>query len=197
MDRFILHFLTKWLNSENRLPLVLRGARQVGKTWTVRELAKQTNKQLIEFNFEKNPNHKTLFNSNDVNQVMLNIESLKETVINSQSILFLDEIQAAPELLSKLRWFAEDAPDLAVIATGSLLDFTLAKYQYSMPVGRINCVHLEPLSFEEFLMAYKIIQRIYYCWGGLPRAVSSWVSNNSLTELNKIHHDFSLISGEM
>ena len=127
----------------------------------------------------------------------------------------MDEIQAALELLSKLRWFAEDAPDLAVIATGSLLDFTLAKYQYSMPVGRINYVHLEPLSFEEFLMAYnkkKLVEYInnisfetkipeavhlqliklfkeYIIVGGLPRAVSSWVSNNSLTELNKIHHD--------
>jgi predicted AAA+ superfamily ATPase len=65
--------------------------------------------------------------------------------------LFLYEVQAAPELLSKLRCFAEDAP---VIATGSLLDFTLAKYQYSMPVGRMNYVHLELLSFEEFSMAY-------------------------------------------
>jgi len=126
------------------------------------------------------------------------ILSIQQQVNSSLNIIpKRHEIQAVPELLSKLRWFAEDAPDLAVIATGSLLDLTLAKYQYSMPVGRINCVHLEPLSFEEFLMAYKIIQRIYYCWGGLPRAVSSWVSNNSLTELNKIHHDFSLISGEM
>jgi uncharacterized protein len=216
MYRQAIQYLQKWLEDPDRLPMVIRGARQVGKTWSVRDLAQKTGKYLLELNFEKKPSHRSLFDSNDPQQILLNLESLTGQSINiADSILFLDEIQAAPELLSKLRWFAEDMPELAVIAAGSLLEFTLGEHEFSMPVGRISYLHLEPLSFEEFLLArdknklqeylnhfsmeMKIPDAIhqqllqlfkeYVIIGGLPKVVSSWVSSQSLEKANRIQHE--------
>ncbi|HBI21410.1 MAG TPA: AAA family ATPase, partial [Legionella sp.] len=129
----------------------------------------------------------------------------------------LDEIQAAPELLSKLRWFAEELPQLPVVAAGSLLEFTLVNYPYSMPVGRIGYLHLEPLSFEEFVLAqgkdklYDFIHAIilstahqiplplheqlmtlfkeYLIVGGMPAAVASWIEGRSLEKVGQIHYN--------
>ncbi len=216
MQRTASKFLQEWLASTARKPLVMRGARQVGKTWLVRELAKQNDLELIELNFEKNPSYKSLFASNEVGEIMTAIAARQNKQVDiKKSILFLDEIQIVPELLAKLRWFAEDLPELAVIATGSLLDFVFEAHDFSMPVGRINYFHLDPLSFEEFLMAnhneqlvkyldsYQITQEIpdalheqlllllrnYFLVGGLPAAVNAWVSSNSLITVNQVQQD--------
>lgn len=213
-DRSI--FLINWLNSTERKPLVIRGARQVGKTWIIRELAQSQKRQLIELNFEKRPDIQTLFHSNDPNEILANIAAFSgKTIEPSTSILFLDEIQTVPQLLAKLRWFAEDMPQLAVIAAGSLLDFALAEHQFSMPVGRISYLYLEPLSFEEFLDAtenhnlrsyiknyewnteipdvihIKLITLIkeYLLVGGMPSAVLSWITKKDPNTLNQIQHD--------
>jgi uncharacterized protein len=116
-------FLIDWLNSTKRKPLVARGARQVGKTWLVRDLANLQKRQLIELNFERRPNLKTLFSSNEPKEIIANISALTGQKIHPQkAILFLDEIQVAPQLREKLRRFAErDMPELPVIAAGSLL----------------------------------------------------------------------------
>jgi predicted AAA+ superfamily ATPase len=194
----------------------MRGARQVGKTWMVRELARLSGKDLIELNFEKRPNWRNFFVSNDPKDILLNLESeFNRSILPEKTLLFLDEIQAMPELLSKLRWFFEDMPQLAVIAAGSLLEFTLADYEFSMPVGRINYLHVEPLSFEEFLMAQgqaklyeflvswqwntTIVSPIheklmgyvkeYMLIGGMPEAVASWQSDHSLELVEQIHHN--------
>jgi len=209
-------FLVDWLNSSTRKPLIIRGARQTGKTWLIRDLATSTSKQLIELNFEKRPDLESLFASNEPNEIIINITaSLGKTIEPSNSILFLDEIQAAPSLLAKLRWFAEDMPELPVVAAGSLLDFALAEQEFSMPVGRIGYTFLEPLSFEEFLDAlrhhelrkflrsYQLnkdipsaihtqlssIVKEYLIVGGMPAAVSSWSSQNNLEALSQIHFD--------
>jgi predicted AAA+ superfamily ATPase len=216
MRRKALTYLQQWLSSNDRKPIVIRGARQVGKTWLIRELAKVSNKQLIELNFENTPQFASLFVSNDPQKIITNIESaLNCRIIPEQTILFLDEIQAMPELLSKLRWFYEQLPQLAVASAGSLLEFTLAEHKFSMPVGRISYLHLEPLSFEEFLLAkqenklYEYIQSFqwqdvipelihhkllelfkqYIIIGGLPTAVASWIKNNSLPEVDQLHHE--------
>jgi len=216
MERKYLPFLRNWLKSADRQPLVIRGARQVGKTWLVRYLAKDQNKHLIEINFEKEPKMATFFKSNDPKQILLNLGSfLGEMIDPQQSLLFLDEIQAAPELLAKLRWFAEDLPNLPVIAAGSLLDFVLEEHTFSMPVGRIGYMYMEPLSFEEFLVAGnhktllhfletfqldteipealhdKLISlfKEYMVVGGMPAAVASWGVRRSLTEVNQIHRN--------
>jgi len=215
MQRTCMNFLWQWLESDDRKPLVIRGARQVGKTWAVNELARSTNRTLIELNFEKKPEYISLFSSNDPRQIILNLSSFAGEIDTQKSILFLDEIQAAPELLAKLRWFAEDMPELPVIAAGSLLEFVLAQHTFSMPVGRINYMHLEPLSFEEFLQAknkngllgyikkYQLETSIpiavhdelmnvfkeYIIVGGMPQAVNNWVTKNSLMNVDRIHND--------
>src|SRR3990167_5698291 len=125
MFRFALPYLQDhWLSSPHRKPLVIRGARQVGKTWLVEQLAKLTHKTLIEFNLEKKPEIADLFNSNEPQQILMHLSSVYGQKIDiQQSILFLDEIQSTPNLFAKLRWFAEDMPELPVIAAGSLLEF--------------------------------------------------------------------------
>lgn len=209
-------FLIKWLHSKERKPLVIRGARQVGKTWIIRELAQSEQRQLIELNFEKRPEIQTLFESNDPTEIIANITAfVGKTIKPSESILFLDEIQVAPQLLAKLRWFAEDMPELPVIVTGSLLDFALTENPFSMPVGRISYLYLEPLSFEEFLEAIgnqrlreyiknfnwnvKIpdaihlqlikLVREYLIVGGMPSSVSSWAEKKDPNTLNQIQYD--------
>ncbi len=217
MKRSCISFLDEWLDSPNRKPLVIRGARQVGKTWIVRDLVKRHKLQLIEINFEKTPQFASLFSSNDSKQILLNLSAVwVESIDPNKSLLFLDEIQAAPELLAKLRWFAEDLPELAVIAAGSLLEFVLENHSFSMPVGRIRYMHLEPFSFEEFLQAHNKESLINYLtsfsWGtedipsaihetfmsfikeyiivgGMPAAVASWIKHRSLQEVNQIQHD--------
>lgn len=216
MKRALLEYLTTWLVASGRKPLIIRGARQVGKTWLVRHCAEQSGKQLIELNFEKQPQYASLFNSNDVRQILSNLNAISGQKIDPQHcLLFLDEIQAVPQLLSKLRWFAEDLPQLPVIAAGSLLEFVLAQHAFSMPVGRVSYMHLEPLSFEEFLLAndkqslydyvvsYEFNVEIpivihqqlmtlfkeYLFIGGMPAAVSSWVVERSLNKIGQIQND--------
>ena len=209
-------FLIHWLNSNTRKPLIIRGARQVGKTWLIRDLANLQERRLIEINFEKRPDLESLFSSNDPKEIIINIAaSMGSRIELSKTILFLDEIQAAPHLLEKLRWFAEDMPELPVIAAGSLLDFTLAKHEFSMPVGRIGYMYLEPLSFEEFLDAvgqhelraylenfewnlnipaaiHSLLMKAikeYLVVGGMPAAVSSWATEKVPNAVKQIHFD--------
>lgn len=216
MQRTLLPFLQDWLLEEDRKPLVIRGARQVGKTWLVRNLAKISGKQLIEINFEKNPSQASLFNSNDPRQILLNLSTILNRDLEPEHcLLFLDEIQAVPQLFSKLRWFYEDLPELAVVAAGSLLEFVLSDNSFSMPVGRISYMYLEPFSFEEFLLAndkknlseylasFDMNNEIpvaihgqllslfkeYTFIGGLPAVVKSWVNQRSLNKINQLHQD--------
>src|SRR6185312_4732622 len=106
--------------------------------------------------FEQNPAHASFFTPNDPQQMLVYLSTVYNQKLDPENcLLFLDEIQAVPQLFSKLRWFAEDLPQLPVVAAGSLLEFVLADHLFSMPVGRISYMHLEPLSFEEFLLAHE------------------------------------------
>lgn len=156
MIRKDLPALQRWLHSPDRIPLVLRGARQVGKTWLVRDLARSSSLQLLELNFERNPEYIRLFSTNSPHAIYDQVCLLLDKNIRpTQALLFLDEIQAAPEILAKLRWFAEEMPQLPVIAAGSLLEFALASMTHSMPVGRIRYGFLGPLDFLEYLQAHQ------------------------------------------
>jgi predicted AAA+ superfamily ATPase len=211
MYRKALSYLNdNWFKDTNRKPLILRGARQVGKTWLAREFAKQKELTLVELNFERNPELKSLFQSNDPRVVLRDIESYTGISIKLESsLLFLDEIQDAPEVLSKLRWFYEEIPELPVIAAGSLLEFVLSDHSFSMPVGRISYLYVEPLSFEEFLLAldeYQLLNYIktielpfnipdaihqklwglfnLYCFvGGMPACVVKWIETKTLLDI--------------
>lgn len=216
MIRFSSTALDLWFNNTNRKPLVVRGARQTGKTWLVRDFARRNHLDLIELNLEKFPHRADLFSENDPQKTLKNIEADLGVKISLQSsCLFLDEIQTTPELFAKLRWFREEMPELPIIAAGSLLEFALSKAQYSMPVGRITYFYLEPMSFLEFVLAsgnealYQKLNefgiqtlmpqtlhakcmdlyRQYCLIGGMPEAVQTWLDTNDLLACMKVQHD--------
>jgi len=147
--------LSRWADNSNRMPLVLRGARQVGKSWLVRTWGTQRFGRVVEVNLERRPESAACFTDNDPQAVLqrLEVQLGQRIPADGSALLFLDEIQAVPEVLAKLRWFAEEMPQLPVIAAGSLLDFALAEHRFSMPVGRISYLHLEPMGFLEFCHA--------------------------------------------
>jgi predicted AAA+ superfamily ATPase len=216
MKRTSMGILSQWLGESNRQPLVMRGARQVGKTWLVRELAKQHGLRLVEINFERAGSEVTgMFRAKDPRAVVRGLELMTGHGIDPGStLLFLDEIQAMPEVLANLRWFAEELPTLPVIAAGSLLDFVLAEHTFSMPVGRIAYHHLEPMTFVEFLEAAGEAQlllettrwtpdagmhpvaharlsecyRDYLVVGGMPAVVHRWIDGRSMLECAQIQH---------
>jgi predicted AAA+ superfamily ATPase len=154
LHRSELDVLVRWLNKPNRKPLVMRGARQVGKSTLVRQLAMLSNRFCLELNFERKPELSDFFLDKDPKKIIEKLSVYaKRTLDPSTTLLFLDEIQATPKILETLRYFYEEYPEFPVIAAGSLLDFVLEAPEFSMPVGRIEYFHLGPLSFEDFLIA--------------------------------------------
>ena len=154
MIRHYLNELEQWKKRLTRKPLVIRGARQVGKTWLVREFARTNFQNLVEINFDETPESESLFQTNNVNEIVQLIEAEKGiNIIPGETLLFLDEIQSAPKVLPALRYFYEKIPELHIIVAGSLLGFLLSESQFPMPVGRIEFMFLGPLSYEEYLMA--------------------------------------------
>ncbi len=153
MKRFIDTHLLQWKQDPRRKVLLLRGARQVGKTYSIRELGK-TFPYYVEINFDETPAIKELFtHSLSVQQIIERLAVVRGTPINpGETLLFLDEIQACPEALSALRYFQEKLPALHVAAAGSLLEFTLSEIP-SMGVGRLHSLFMYPLSFLEYLSA--------------------------------------------
>lgn len=218
MKRIFSDFLIAWLASERRKPLIVRGARQVGKTWLVRELAKASGRTLLEVNFDRHPEYARIFREEgsgprrwlDDLALRTGVEAPLEEVI-----LFLDEIQTAPEVLAKLRWFAEEMPELPVVAAGSLLEFALRDFEYSMPVGRVSFAFVEPMSFPEFLQAHgqeRLLQRLadwspglslgdaphamalefydrYLMTGGMPEVVAADAADAQAHECRRLQRD--------
>lgn len=172
MHRYALEYLEeKWFVDPSRKPLILRGATKTGKTWLAREFAKRKELEFIAINFEISFRLKSLFESDDPKVVLKNIEVLSNISINPEkSLLFLDGIQLAPEVLSKLPLFYKNVPELPIIAAGSsLLEFILPDrslilpyHSLSLPVECISCLYIEPLSFEEFLLAMNEHQLLNY-----------------------------------
>jgi uncharacterized protein len=216
MKRTAEGVLAAWAAQKDRKPLVLRGARQTGKTWLVRQFGAQFRGDLAHVNLEREPDLAACFAPNDPVAILGLLEArIRRTITPGKTVLFLDEIQAAPEILGKLRWFAEELPSLHVVAAGSLLDFALADHVFSMPVGRITFGHLEPMTFAEFLVAageerlLKAIRactpdtgvspalhprllelvRSYTLVGGMPAAVADWIESRSFARTAEIHRD--------
>lgn len=198
------------------MPLVLRGARQVGKTWLVRELARERGLDLVELNFERETGLARHFKSNDPRAVLAELSlALGRDLRPEGALLFLDEIQAAPEIFAKLRWFAEELPDLPVIAAGSLLDLSLGDRRHGVPVGRVSYLHVEPMGFAEFLRAHgrtPLLETLsrwtparrlpaaaheqgsawfhrYSMVGGMPAAVSADVSGASPRDVRTLQRE--------
>lgn len=147
--------LDAWFGGAARKPLILRGARQVGKTWLVRDWAEQHFDTVAEANLERRPELQACFVESDPRATLRRLEVLLGRPIptDGSCLLFLDEIQASPQVLARLRWFAEELPELPLVAAGSLLDFALRSPDVSTPVGRITFMHLEPMGFHEYCRA--------------------------------------------
>ena len=150
--------LQKWYSKNRRKPLIIRGARQVGKSTLVRNFAKSQAIDLFEINLERHKNLEFIFKESNTKEVLkeLSFAIGKGSIKTENSLLFLDEIQATPSAIPLLRYLYEDYPNLAILCAGSLLEFTLADHSYSMPVGRVEYMYLQPMSFSEFLLAHNI-----------------------------------------
>lgn len=213
IKRKALDILENWKTDTARKPLVLRGARQVGKTSLVREFAKSY-EQYIEINFDETPEKLSYFKNRNIEDTIKFIEAEQNIKITkSLTLLFFDEVQEAPDVLPMLRYFYEKRPDIHVIVAGSLLEFILTDHNFSMPVGRIDYYFLGPLSFEEYLggakqsglleliSSYRISDEIpealhlkimnfhreYSLIGGMPEAVSRWFQTEDFLEVQKVH----------
>ncbi len=207
--------IKNWCNQTIRKPLVIRGARQVGKSTMVRQVAKGLGVPLWEVNLERFPDLDEAFGSFDVARILQEI-SLRlnlRGVGRGPGILFLDEIQAAPKALAALRYFHEDRPDIPVISAGSLLELTLSKAKLSMPVGRIEYLWMGPMTFFEFLKARSEdllletlrgfrrdeafpaaaherllpLLREYLLVGGMPEAVARFAESRDPVEAVEVH----------
>ncbi|MBI4422451.1 MAG: ATP-binding protein [Elusimicrobia bacterium] len=188
-----------WFDRRPRKPLIIRGARQVGKSTLVTAFARSRGIPLHVVNLERHPELDKIFRTLDIPRILRELDAILGRN-PAGGLLFLDEIQAAPGALQALRYFHEQMPDLPMVAAGSLLDFALSEASFSMPVGRIQYRHLRPLTFEEFLAAMSLeplrdrlrgfsasapqdlpleahaqlveAQRMYLFTGGMPEAVS-------------------------
>ncbi len=212
LRRLIDVWLRKWKADPARKSLLLRGARQVGKTYSVRHLG-ETFDELVEINFEMEPRYLRVFDR-DLNpkRIIQDLRLLtKKKIRPGYSLLFLDEVQQAPKAISELRYFHELMPELHVAAAGSLLDFVLE--QVGIPVGRVASLHMYPMSFLEFLVAVDhsvLAQAVmnneptvpldtplhdelmhllgrYIAVGGMPEAVNLWIESSDLGRCEERH----------
>ena len=210
MKRTAINELYKWKESENRKPLIMLGARQVGKTWLMREFAREAYKNSVYVNFEDNEILKELFmNDFDIQRIVGAIQWSTGGTVDENTLIILDEIQEAPRGITALKYFAENAPQYHVIAAGSLLGIAMHRND-SFPVGKVDFMHLYPLSFFEFLDAVgesrmvdllrakdwelitafrtKFEERLrqYYFVGGMPAVVSSFVGDRNPEKVRTI-----------
>jgi len=154
MKRDISKYLCEWKNENNRRPLLLRGARQTGKTFVVNEFGKNEFNSYILLNFERNPEFKDIFTSNSPKDIIEKIALYTGKKVEiGKTLLFFDEIQECPQAIVSMRYFFEETPELHIIGAGSLLEFTLHSENFKLPVGRIQYLFMFPLSFAEFLDA--------------------------------------------
>lgn len=154
MKRDIDIELSQWVTSETRIPLLLRGARQIGKTFTIKKLAETHFKNIVEINFELEPFYIDCFQSLDPKHITTLITDISRKKISpGETLLFLDEIQNCPRAIMALRYFKELMPALHVIGAGSLLEFAINDEHFSMPVGRVQYMYMKPLSFREYINA--------------------------------------------
>jgi len=154
MDRAISTQLVSWKQQVRHMPLLVRGARQVGKTFVIEDFGGKHFKDVVTLNFELNPEYQDCFGSLEPQKICNAIYLATGKAIKpTETLLFFDEIQACPKAISSLRYFKEQMPELHVIGAGSLLEFALNDEKLSIPVGRIQYLYMGPLSFHEFLTA--------------------------------------------
>ncbi|MDP2887843.1 MAG: AAA family ATPase, partial [Bacteroidota bacterium] len=156
MERKIEKQLITWKQSSGRMPLVVSGARQVGKTYTILSFGKTHYRNLAYFNFENNTELNNIFEKDLSPERIIRELSAKsgESLLEGETLIFFDEIQACERALTSLKYFCEEAPSFHIIAAGSLLGVAFNRNKYSFPVGKVDRLNLFPLDFEEFLWAF-------------------------------------------
>lgn len=210
MKRNAIKELYEWKENNDRKPLVILGARQVGKTWLMKEFGKEAYKKCAYVNFEDNDDLRGMFEHDfDIQRIIANLQWATDVTIDEDTLIILDEIQEAPRGITALKYFQEKAPQYHVIAAGSLLGIAMHKND-SFPVGKVDFMHLYPLSFYEFLNAVgekkmvdllqakdwtmltmvraKFEERLrqYYFVGGMPAAVLAFVNDGDLNKVRTI-----------
>lgn len=215
MYRIAIEKLKRWKESKNRKPLIIEGARQVGKTWLMKEFGKNYYKNCVYFNFDEEDALNSIFKTNKNPHRIIELLTLLtgEKIVPQETLIIFDEIQECPEALNALKYFKENANDYHVIAAGSLLGTLLAQPK-SYPVGMVNLLHIYPLTFDEFLEAtdpilyayYNTIQKNqqieqifhdrllevynnYLIIGGLPECVESWIEEKNPARIDQIQQE--------
>ena len=208
MKRYAINKLVEWKDKKNRKPLILKGARQVGKTWLMKEFGKKYFKYTAYVNFDNNRLMTDVFDKDyDVERILaaINIETATK-ILPQETLIIFDEIQENPRAIAALKYFYENAPEYAIVAAGSLLGVAIHKGT-SFPVGKVDTLELHPLCFREFLMAvgedglagliesadfemmstfrdkYTDWLKKYYFIGGMPEVVASFVENRDFAEV--------------
>ncbi len=168
MKRKIMDQLLKWKDSSERKPLVLQGARQIGKTYIVSYFAGIAYKNSVYCNFEKEKSLESLFNNLSPKDIIANLSALKrQAVMPKETLLIFDEIQACPQALTSLKYFCEEANEYHIIAMGSLLGVSVNKGESSFPVGKVQILDMFPMDFEEYLWAKEedfLVEKIKACY---------------------------------
>ena len=213
MERQLINDLLVWKDKHNRKPLIIQGARQVGKTWIMKEFGKRCFKNTVYINFDNNPRMKIVFEQDyDIKRIISALKIEHGSNFEAEdTLLIFDEIQEVPKALSSLKYFREEAPEYAIVAAGSLLGIALHQGT-SFPVGKVEFMHLYPLNFREFLMAmgeqqlaellwnqdeelinafsgkYTDYLRKYYYVGGMPEAVQCFVDTDDYFAVREIQN---------
>lgn len=214
MERFLMEKLVEWKSSPRRKPLILNGARQVGKTWLLKEFGRTQFENVAYVNLDDNPRMREQFELGyDIPRIVSAIQfETGEIVSEDGTLIILDEVQACPKALTSLKYFCEDAPGYAVVAAGSLLGITVHEGS-GYPVGKVNTLDLYPFSFREFLVAtgnrplcdlidmddtglinsfsskFVPLLRQYYYVGGMPEAVSVFLERGLLEDAREVQFE--------
>lgn len=208
MKREATQFLKTWIRKENRKPLIIRGARQVGKSTLVKLFCEEEGLEIVEINLEIENLRSVEKEDFSLGSLLDEIQLKKKIILKEKSLIFFDEIQESPRLLKLLRYFYEKAPQLNVIAAGSSLEIALKSEDFSFPVGRVEFYHLGPMSFPEFLRATKqdlLVAKLsefdfseevhesaiealrnYFYIGGMPEVVDNFCKTGSLVKMRAI-----------
>lgn len=211
MNRDALEYLMKWKESKFRKPLIIKGARQVGKTWLMRKFGENYYSSVAYINFENNDRMKQLFDKDyDIDRLIFGLQIESNTQIDENTLVIFDEIQEVPKALTSLKYFKENAPQYHVLAAGSALGVGLHE-GYSFPVGKVDFLNLYPMTFLEFLQASENNQLVdliksrdfdlmtvfkdklidllkhYYFIGGMPEAVFVYQETYDLNQVRDVH----------
>ena len=216
MERLIMKKLLQWKNAEYRKPLILKGVRQVGKTWLLKEFAKLHYENMAYFNFDEHPEYKQFFQSTkEVDRILQNLMMASGQIIPpdhpENTLIVFDEIQECPEALNTLKYFYENTPHYHVACAGSLLGIALSKPS-SFPVGKVDFLEVLPMTFTEFLMANGDLNlasyldgksdldpvpdaffnplteklKMYFITGGMPESVRSWTKDRDVELMQQV-----------